>query len=488
MPTILHVSDLHRAPDDPISNDELVSSLLRDLDRATREDPSVPMPDAIVASGDIIQGVPLETPNYRLELDRQYSVALAFLDELARRLVGGDRSRVVITNGNHDVDWNTAFAAMTRVEPADEPPNVSDQLRRVDTPYRWCWRTRQIYRVADLDLYERRLEAFWDFHSRFYDGVPNLFRIYRGAEVNLFELFDRRVAVACFNSCHNNDCFALHGAIAPPAISRACLDLDDSGPYDLRIAVWHHGLDGPPYQIDYMDSELVRSMIGRGFRLGLHGHQHHSNVTPYSIQLPSLETMAVVSAGSLCAGRRDLPTGVHRQYNILEIRPDFLSARVHVREMTVGTNFGPSRRIIFGGQSYIDVRWTAPVNAVGQEIDLTAQRTAIVLQNAERALMAGDIPAAFSLLDTVRDRLPEHGRRLMTEAAVRLENWELVASLTIDPKSIDELVVHVRANSELRRWGPARAALLKYSDPVGLPEAQRRELEARLAAEEAISS
>ena len=194
-------------------------------------------------------------------------MALEFLDELARRLLGGDRSRVVITNGNHDVDWNTALAAMTRVERADEPANVADQLRRVDTLYRWCWRTRQIYRIANPGLYERRLEAFWDFHSRFYDGVPNLLRVRRGAEVNLFELFDKRVAVACFNSCHNNDCFAFHGAIAPPAISRACLDLDDSGPYDLRIAVWHHGLDGPPYQTDYMDSELVRSMIGRGFRL-----------------------------------------------------------------------------------------------------------------------------------------------------------------------------------------------------------------------------
>jgi len=41
------------------------------------------MPDAIVASGDIIQGVPLGTTNYRFELDRQYSVALDFLDELA---------------------------------------------------------------------------------------------------------------------------------------------------------------------------------------------------------------------------------------------------------------------------------------------------------------------------------------------------------------------------------------------------------------------
>jgi hypothetical protein len=198
--------------------------------------------------------------------------------------------------------------------------------------------------------------------------------------------------------------------------------------------------------------------------------------------------MAVVSAGSLCAGRRDLPTGIHRQYNILEIRPDFLSARVHVREMTVGTNFGPSRRVIFGGQSYVDVRWTHPVNAVGQKMDPTAQRTAIVLHDAERALMAGDTATAFSLLDTMRDGLPEHGRRLLIEAAARLANWELVASLTIDPKSIDELMVHVRANSELRRWDAARGALSKYSDALGLPEAQRRELDARLAAEEAVNS
>ena len=78
-----------------------------------------------------------------------------------------------------------------------------------------------------------------------------------------------------------------------------------------------------------------------------------------------------------------------------------------------------------------------PVNAVGQEIDPTEQRTAIVLHNAERALMAGDAPTAFSLLDPMRDRLPEHGRRLLTETAVRLANWELAASLTIDPKSTE---------------------------------------------------
>jgi len=51
-----------------------------------------------------------------------------------------------------------------------------------------------------------------------------------------------------------------------------------------------------------MDVEIVRGMIGRGFRLRLYGHQHKAQVTPHQIWLPDRERMAVVSAGSLCAG------------------------------------------------------------------------------------------------------------------------------------------------------------------------------------------
>ena len=64
-------------------------------------------------------------------------------------------------------------------------------------------------------------------------------------------------------------------------------------------------------------------MIGRGFRLGLYGHQHKAQVAPHQVWLPDQERMAVVSAGSLCAGASDLPTGTFRQYNVLEIAEDF---------------------------------------------------------------------------------------------------------------------------------------------------------------------
>ena len=60
--------------------------------------------------------------------------------------------------------------------------------------------------------------------------------------------------------------------------------------------------------------------------------------------------MAVISAGSLCAGPKELPTGVNRQYNVLEISDDSSSVRVHVREMAIGTVFAPARRPEFGGQ------------------------------------------------------------------------------------------------------------------------------------------
>ena len=55
--SILHISDLHRSADDPISNDELVASLSTDRARYARSEPAIRAPDAIVISGDIIQGV-----------------------------------------------------------------------------------------------------------------------------------------------------------------------------------------------------------------------------------------------------------------------------------------------------------------------------------------------------------------------------------------------------------------------------------------------
>ena len=326
--SILHISDLHRSPGDPISNDELISALVSDRDRYTHEDPRIAAPEAIVVSGDIIQGVPLGTDNFAAEVSNQYTVAEEFLDELVRRFLEGDRSRLILVPGNHDIDWNTALSALEPVEKKDSPPGFEAALHAENSNLRWDWETQTLYRIADPALYEQRLEAFWQFFERFYDGVQGLLDVQARADSCLYSLCDNRIGVAAYNSCHGNDCFAFHGMIRKETVARSHLDLDDCGKvFDLRMAVWHHSIDGPPYRTDYMDVDIVRGMIGRSFRLGLYGHQHKTQVTPHAIWLPDREKMPVISAGSLWAGASDLPTGVHRQYNVLEIANDCRSIR-----------------------------------------------------------------------------------------------------------------------------------------------------------------
>src|SRR5579863_1857325 len=102
--SILHISDLHRDPDNPIRNDVLLTSLESDRRHyTTEESPRIRSPDLIVATGDIIQGMPAEATDAEDKLRKQYDEALDFLGAMTDRFVGGDRRRVIVVPGNHDV-------------------------------------------------------------------------------------------------------------------------------------------------------------------------------------------------------------------------------------------------------------------------------------------------------------------------------------------------------------------------------------------------
>jgi 3',5'-cyclic AMP phosphodiesterase CpdA len=166
--TILHISDLHRSHTDPISNDQLRSSLIADRDRFTTETPSVPPPDAIVISGDLIQGVPLGEPHYSARLAEQYEVASEFLTTLCDQYVDGDRTRVVLVPGNHDVDWNMAFASMHELSGSSRPAALSADSFAPHSNLRWSWEKLAVYRIDNEALYALRLEAFKTFETAFY--------------------------------------------------------------------------------------------------------------------------------------------------------------------------------------------------------------------------------------------------------------------------------------------------------------------------------
>jgi hypothetical protein len=485
--SILHISDLHRTPNAKISNAELLSALVRDRDSYTLGDKPIRRPDAIVVSGDVVQGVPLTAPNGQASLRAQYEEADAFLSDLATELLEGDRSRVIIVPGNHDIDWQLAKKAMQLVEVGDLPKNVLSALQEPDSQFRFSWATREVFRIVDPALYAKRFDAFWKFFKSFYSEVGGLLRVEPESDANLYSLHDGRIGVAAFNSCHGNDCFAFHGAIPARVISQTHLDMRKLGPFELSVAVWHHNLEGPPYRTDYMDIEIVRAMIGRGFRMGMYGHQHRAQVSAQSLRLAESETMAILGTGALCAGGAELPSGTNRQYSIIEINDDLRSARVHVRQIMDSDMFGPTLLPAFGGRGSMDVTWDRPTNLLGTPIDTGQRALTAAVELAERLVKTSRHNEAVDKLWPVRDQLSGYGRKLLLQAADASRDWPRLAELTLEPGGIEELVIGVEARIRKGDCAGAKAYLDQYAVRLLLPNHQAQELLSRIAAEEGLS-
>jgi Calcineurin-like phosphoesterase len=479
--TILHISDLHRSAAEPVTNETLVSSLLADRDRYIIETPDIPHPDAAIVTGDIIQGAKLGDPNWKGEVMAQYIVAHDFLALLADRMFDGDRRRVVVLPGNHDVCWNTARSAMQLVDRGSEPEGIPGILFQPNSAFRWSWKDRSVFRIDNAMLYNERLAAYRSFVERFYDGISLPHTLSQDQGFNLFELADGRIIVAAFESVHRNDCFGYQGAIDNAAIGRCNLHLRTfTRPWQLRIAAWHHNTSGSAGSSDFMDIQSVYEMIGHGFRLGLHGHQHLAEVNAHYINLPEQEKMAVVSAGSLCAGSRELPRGTNRQYNVIVLNENLSGARVHVREMQQGNHFGRCMRGAFAVSGFVDLEWGPPRDALGREVDLVVAREREVIGRAEILLRQGDPERAHQLLADVSTPRGSFARSLRLEVARKASKWRDLLSLAQVPESADELVHVVEAHLELSQTSAASDVLAKHADRLKLATHVRSALETRI--------
>lgn len=457
--SILHISDLHRSRREPIDNTSLIAGLLADRDRYTSEFPQVLPPHAIVVSGDLVQGASIGGSDWQQSIADQYRVAEGFLQTLCDRVLDGDRSRLVLVPGNHDVCWNTSFGAMERVPAGEYPANLYDALAEPQSVYRWSWSEQALFRIADMPAYDRRLNCYWDFVESFYKDVEFPLPIDRTRGFQFFELCERRAIVAGFDSVAGNDCFNYCGMIRNGAIGKCALALRDAGrSYDLKIAVWHHGIQGPPSRTDYMDTSQVRELIAHGFQLGLHGHQHEAATLNQLVYLDQTQSMAVVSAGSLCAGARELPRGVNRQYNVIVIEDDFIHGRVHVREMGDGEQFTRKRNGAFLEGS-VEVSWQPSTDSMGRGIDTRAENTRLATIHAEEALRNGRPQDAVQALREVDVSSASYGRKLLIEALVAQADWPRLVTLVQGSLVVEEIVILVLALLETNRFDESQASL-----------------------------
>ena len=356
MVTLLHISDLHRSPDAPASNDYLLSCLLIDIARHGQNNPMIPKCDGIVVTGDLVEGVGIGEQEPEIALRKQYSEANEFLSKLCDQLLDGNRSRVFITPGNHDVCWPIAHRAMTKV-PISSVSNIRREISKRGGLVRWSWGDLSPYVISNMEMYDRRLELFKDFFNDFYRGLGHSFELDPAKQTVNFVLPDHNLLLTSFCSLYGNDCFNHNGRVFQDAIATNEQRLNAESEQLVKIAFWHHSPATSSYQEDCLDTvDTLPLLIDRGYVLGLHGHQHRSNVTTFSDILNPGNYMPVVGCGSLGAGPYDIPPGYRRQYNILEINENSFTLRVHVREWFNNQVWDPVKLPEWNGNSWIEMK------------------------------------------------------------------------------------------------------------------------------------
>ena len=479
--SILQISDLHREPLSPIRNDALLSSLQNDRDRYVTGSDSVAVrpPDIIVVSGDIILGVMPGASDYEAQLSTQYQEAMHFLEALTQRLLAGDRDRLVLVPGNHDVSACHLMPSLERLELAPDSKNVLlSQLFRPGSTLRWSWTELGLYRVSNPARYHQRLAPFAAFYTEFYQG-RRTFDLDPAKQFETFDYPDFNLVIAGFSSCHENDFLNKQGAIHPGGIAEASLILRNprfNG--RLRAAVWHHNTEGLPSQSDYMDAGILQNLIDSGFSIGFHGHQHRPKHLDTAFNYGSNARISVISAGTLC-GSASPRFG--RAYNIIELDTERREGRLHVREMLNDDLERPiwgCRPLPPDTSPHLSFTFEPPPpTAVAPSPITTALLEARRLYDAAAPAEAAALLVPFAATDDV-------ARRLLLECFGDLNDTAQIAAHFDPPRSQTEAIYLMDALWLERNLDRLRALVddqfVAESNDLSVAEA-RRKSQARLA-------
>lgn len=335
--SVLHISDIHRDPNDEVGNRWLLESLARDFEQYRAQDPEIMRPTLCVVSGDLVYGVTPNGEEIDKELERQYAQAEEFLVGLADEFFDGNRARIVILPGNHDVCYDDVMGSAQRIEIPTEPRQRAALVAELFTSgsqLRWSWRELCLFRIIDHERYRNRFRHFASTYESFYEG-RRTFPLPPEEQYGLFDFPDLGFCLVALNSCYDNDPLHRAGAFHPATLADACRALRDTERAGWLIAAaWHHNLVGGPARDDYLSIEFVQLLMDAGVSLGFHGHQHLPECFDERYRLgPGPRKMTIISASTLCAEPRNLRPGVPRSYNVVELDTDGWRGRVHQRHM-----------------------------------------------------------------------------------------------------------------------------------------------------------
>lgn len=436
--SILHISDLHKGENDDYQN--LLSSIENDIDKCVKDN-GIKKPDIIVISGDIVKGA--EGVNAEAEIDKQYDETKSFLESLVNLFLNGDKTRIIIVPGNHDINREISKRSMTEIGRGEEDvKKLYKQLREDSTMIRWNWSNLNFYKITDSETYKKRFENFIKFYNVFYDGIY-MFPENPEEQSCIYHLSELKIAFVGFNSCCNLDHLNTSGCIHPTCLTRLdtkLKQLHEQG--NLLIGVWHHHTTGFPHENNYLDKRILSAMIDRHIYLGLHGHQHICGIANEFKRFLNGESFFLISAGTIYGGQNELPYGAKRQYNILEIEfEDDVNVTVHSREDQVTNLFSipswDSGRIGSTRESFI--KFKLPKLLIPKiNIDSSIDN---ILKDAENEM---NLPLVCEKLIALGI---EHKivRKFLLDFLLRLQDNEKIYTIFIQPQNTEEAIALLSA-------------------------------------------
>ncbi|MHB0936705.1 MAG: AAA family ATPase [Armatimonadota bacterium] len=297
---LLHLSDLHFTPDTRVVIK--TQPLIDDLGKL-----GVRRLDYLVISGDIT--------NWDNEVG--YEKACEFVKELMERF-SLHLEYCILVPGNHDMKDNGAYELWQTgmPEPKDEECVAEGKIRLVRHPER----------------YPRRVLPFAE--NFFQPLTDKEYPLDYTAQGLVFTFSEARVQFLTLNSCwqidkYNTKRSSIHIEALMQAIGEANRQRDAhgiNGDGMLRIAVWHHAVRGSEQMKDITFLDHLRT---NGVQLCLHGdtHEIQRDRTPYWQE----HGMEIIGAGSFASPATGRPESTPCLYNLLEIKRDLSSIRVHTR-------------------------------------------------------------------------------------------------------------------------------------------------------------
>lgn len=431
--SILHISDLHKGENNDFNN--LFASLCNDSDSYEK---NIPKPEIIVVCGDLAEGA--NGDNADIIIRQQYNEVEEFLNKLVDHFLNGDKSRIIIVPGNHDLYRGATIRSMDLIP--DEVREVAkERYFKGDHRYRWNWEDFHFYLITNEAEYASKYQFFIEFYNRFYNGIRSIDDCDMLNDV--VDLPEYNITFAIFNSCYRIDHLNQIGAINTRAIATSQVNLSKafkSGRF--IVGVWHHNISGIPTQTNYLDPRVLHSFMDFHIQLGLYGHQHHTEALYEYHDIFKQGKMTLISSGCLYGRGKAMPEGIHCQYNILEIEQNDKKVNVtlHVREDETGWHIPSWRKKQINGKDSYLMEFNLPDIDYKRILSdcISQAKTEDTYLNAVRTLIA------------IRDKEPS-ADKFIDDFLKKLSSIE-ICSIEFVPRTIAQKISVLGACVETHAW------------------------------------